>query len=320
MSSIGGYFELELPHGVEYHQNAIRLNTGRNAFEYVLKAKGYKKVYLPYYTCDVMLDTIQKLKLSYEFYHIDKSLFPIFDFTKIFKNEVFVHTNYFGICDKQVKKVVNQCKNVIVDNSQAFFSTPSKGVDTFYSARKFFGVPDGAYLYTDKKLEDDLKQDKSSTRFSHLLGRIEDGPEEHYLGFKGNDENLKNQPIKKMSVLTERILEGIDYRRVINKRRDNYMYLHRLLKKTNLLDVSIEKDIVPMVYPYFIKREGLRGYLLENKIFVAKYWPNVEDWAKKEFLEYEMPESLLPLPVDQRYELGDMQLIYDRIIDYGKEN
>jgi hypothetical protein len=31
--SIGGYFELELPCGEEYHQGAIRLNTGRNAFE-----------------------------------------------------------------------------------------------------------------------------------------------------------------------------------------------------------------------------------------------------------------------------------------------
>ena len=36
--SIGGYFELELPQGEEYHKNAIRLNTGRNAFEYGLGA------------------------------------------------------------------------------------------------------------------------------------------------------------------------------------------------------------------------------------------------------------------------------------------
>ncbi len=31
MNSIGGYFELELPLREEYHKNAIRFNTGRNA-------------------------------------------------------------------------------------------------------------------------------------------------------------------------------------------------------------------------------------------------------------------------------------------------
>lgn len=63
--SIGGYFGLELQKKKEYHQNAIRLNTGRNAFEYILRAKNYTKVYLPYYTCDVMLEPINKLNLKY---------------------------------------------------------------------------------------------------------------------------------------------------------------------------------------------------------------------------------------------------------------
>jgi len=43
MNAIGGYFELELPYGEEYHKNAIRLNTCRNAFEYILIAKSYKR-------------------------------------------------------------------------------------------------------------------------------------------------------------------------------------------------------------------------------------------------------------------------------------
>jgi hypothetical protein len=34
MQPIGGYFELELRKGKEYHTDAIRLNTGRNALEY----------------------------------------------------------------------------------------------------------------------------------------------------------------------------------------------------------------------------------------------------------------------------------------------
>lgn len=41
MKAIGGYFELELPYSEEYHKNALRLNTGRNAFEYILRSKKY---------------------------------------------------------------------------------------------------------------------------------------------------------------------------------------------------------------------------------------------------------------------------------------
>ncbi|MFW5983430.1 MAG: hypothetical protein ACOCQ4_02930, partial [bacterium] len=60
MNPIGGYFELELNKGEEFHKNALKLNTGRNAFEYVILEKQYKKVWLPYYMCDVMLEPLNR--------------------------------------------------------------------------------------------------------------------------------------------------------------------------------------------------------------------------------------------------------------------
>ena len=100
-----------------------------------------------------MLEPIKKLEIAFEFYHIDKTFRPIFDFSGIHKNEVFVYNNYFGICDIQLKEVANICQNLIIDNSQAYFSKPLPNIDTFYSPRKYFGIPDGAYLYTNKKLK-----------------------------------------------------------------------------------------------------------------------------------------------------------------------
>lgn len=320
MKSIGGYFELELMKGKEFHSEAVKLNAARNALEYILRANEYTKIYLPYYTCDVVLEPVEKLGLEYEFYHIGQDFFPKLDISGIKDREVFLYTNYFGICDKQVKQVVDSCNNIIIDNSQAFFSEPIKGVDTFYSPRKFFGVPDGAYLYTKKMLREDFEQDKSKERCDHLLGRIEDGAESHYLEFKGNDKKLRNQPIKMMSRLTESLLKSIDYDIVAKKRRENYEYLDKVLKNNNQLDVSIENYVVPMVYPYLTNKKDLREYLLENKIFVAKYWPNVQDWVEKGTLEYKLQENLLPLPIDQRYDISDMKLICDKIINYGEEN
>lgn len=74
------------------------------------------------------------------------------------------------------------------------------------------GVPDGAYLYTDKFLNVELEQDVSCQRCEHLLRRIDEGAERGYEAFRRNDDALNNQPIKKMSQLTESILMGVDYK------------------------------------------------------------------------------------------------------------
>ncbi len=134
MTAIGGYFELELKDGFEYHTHAIRLNTGRNALEYILEAQQYAKIYLPYYGCDVLLQPINTLNILYEYYHINEHFEPVFDFKKVKQNEVFLYTNYFGLKDQYILDLIKNCENVILDNAQSFFSKPIPSVDTFYSA------------------------------------------------------------------------------------------------------------------------------------------------------------------------------------------
>lgn len=56
--------------------------------------------------------------------------------------------------------------NLIVDNVQAFYTPPIKGLDTIYTCRKFFGVPDEAYLYTDCILTESIPYDKSYDRLA----------------------------------------------------------------------------------------------------------------------------------------------------------
>lgn len=313
-TAIGGYFEFELPVSEEYHKSAIRLNTGRNAFEYILRAKSYKKVYLPFYTCDVMLEPILKLNLQYEFYNINSDFFPIFDFNRIDENEVFVYNNYFGLCDKQVKKIASFCKNLIVDNSQAFYSLPIKEVDTFYSPRKFFGLPDGGYLYTDTFLDYNLEKDSSYNHCEHLLGRIDTCAEQHFNVYRSNEVILRDKPIMKMSNLTKRLLSSIDNDNIKMKRNNNFLYLHDHLSDTNKLNFNINGNTAPMVYPYLVDNGGqLKVKLIESKIFVATYWPNVLNWAEKNSFEYTLTNNLLALPIDQRYGEGEMKRIIEII-------
>ena len=138
INPIGGYFELELPRFTEYHSEAIALNSGRFCLEYVLRCRKYKKVYVPYFTCDSAVEPIIKLGITYEFYHIDKN-YHIIEDIELQENEALMYTNYWGLHDGYCSELVSKYKKqLILDYTQAFFSRPIEGVDTFYSCRKFF--------------------------------------------------------------------------------------------------------------------------------------------------------------------------------------
>lgn len=315
MQPIGGYFSLELSKGEEYHKNAIRLNTGRNCLEYILKARGYKKVYLPYYTCGVVLEPFEKLGIPYEFYHIDIN-FEIRDKFTLKEGEALLYVNYYGLKQRYVELLAEKIgERLIIDNTQAFYAMPIAGVDTFYTCRKFFGVPDGAYLYTEKKLDTEFEQDLSYDRMTFLVKRIDLGAEAGYSEFQKLTKSLVRQPIKRMSNLTQRLMQGVDYTRIAQQRRANYIQIQSVLGKSNALSLSLEKDAVPMVFPYLTPVKGLRERLIENKVFVARYWPNVMEWTMKNDIEYLLAYQMQPLPIDQRYDMEDMNRIIHTIED-----
>jgi hypothetical protein len=309
MNPIGGYFELEICKGREYYQDAIRLNTGRNALEFIQHTRRYYKVYVPYFTCDVILEPYKKLGVNYEFYSIDKNFEPIFDYSRIKINEGFLYTNYFGLKNSFINKLSTHCRNLIIDNSQSFFSRPIIGVDTFYSARKFFGVPDGSYLYMKSTDSSDLSIDISLHRISHLLKRIELGAEEGYDDFRTNENYLIGQPIKQMSNLTKALLCSIDYELVQRRRKENFSYLHGQLATYNTLNLSQDSDTTPMVYPILLQGTSIKQSLISNKIFVATYWPNVLKWTEKNSIEHIYASNIIHLPIDQRYSKNSMDII-----------
>lgn len=314
MQPIGGYFSLELPKGKEYHKDAIRLNTGRNCLEYILRARKYSKVYIPFYTCEVVLEPFKKLGIPYEFYHIDINL-EIRDKLTLKADEALLYVNYYGLKQRYVEQLAEKMGEcLIIDNTQAFYAMPIAGIDTFYTCRKFFGVPDGAYLYTEKKLDEEFEQDLSYDRMTFLNKRLDLGAEAAYGDFQELSKSLVGQLIKRMSNLTHRMMRGIDYVSVAKLRRESYIQLHRNLASSNTLDLPLEEDAVPMVYPYLTPAKGLRERLIENKIFVARYWPNVLEWTTKDDIEYLITSQMQPLPIDQRYGEEDMNRIITLII------
>jgi len=306
--AIGGYFELESRFESEYHAGLIRLNSGRNCVEYVLRANHYRKIYLPTYSCSAILEPILKLNLEIEFYAVSEELEPI-QLKPIQDDECILVINYFGLKGKFISELSKHAINLIVDNTQSFFDQPIANVDTFYSARKFFGVPDGAYLSTNLFLPEEFEKEVSWNRAEYLLRRFENGALDGYPQFLKNEEYLSDLPIKYMSDFTIRILAGINYKSVITRRNQNFQYLNLKLKSINGLSFSDTEIDGPMSYPLYVESESLREELIRQEIFVPCYWPHILENFKSDRIEYKLAKYIIPIPVDQRYGLLDMDRI-----------
>ena len=320
MNSIGGYFSLELQRNKSFlHNDGILLNTGRNALEYILRALGdVQLIYIPYYTCNVILEPLSKLGISYCFYHINICL-EISSEINLKEGEYLLYTNYFGIKDRYVKDISLVYGNrLIVDNAQAFYTEPVDGVSTIYSPRKFVGIPDGGIAYCSEKYKI-VEYDESYERCSHLLKRYDLGASGGYEDLHMNSAKLHDLPVRKMSRLTEAMMHSIDFGAIMQCRWQNFMFLHEALVDSNILTIPpVESFACPMVYPYYTQDTSLRVKLIEQKIFIAQYWPNVLEWCNDADEEFDLCTHIIPISVDQRYCEKDMERIIKIVKEYGK--
>ncbi len=305
---IGGYLEFETFCGPEYHTGAIRLNSGRNCLAYLLEARSIKKIHLPYYLCSSVREVCAKYGVEIHYYHVNKDFSPKIDF-KLSSSDYLYLVNYYGqISNVYIEKLAQKIENLIVDNSQAFFQMPVEGIDTLYTCRKFFGVPDGAYLYSNASLGHELKQDVSLNRMAYILGRFEEDATSHYEEFKKNENEIEQIPLRTMSKLTTNILKGIDYSRVREIREANFNYLNTVLGDRN--ELNLHSPMGPFSYPYYTDEAvKLRRKLQGNGIYIPTLWPNVLNDCSEESIEYQLALKILPIPCDQRYEITEMQEI-----------
>lgn len=311
---IGGYLELELPQlNNPYHPNAIGLNTGRNCFEYILISNKISHIFIPYYLCDVLLEPLIRNNISYSYYSIDNNFLPC----NIEAGKKWVlYLNYFGICDQNLSKIYNDYENIVIDNSHAFYTMPQKDIDTFYSPRKFFGIPDGGYVYPKEKLSDDFKKDVSIQRMDYLLRRIEFSAQAGYLEFRKVAKELSNLPIMKMSNLTAYLLKNIQYEHARIQRKQNFIFLHTELAKYNEIKISENFDSLnPLCYPLLIKQGNIKEKLIKEKIYLPTYWESVKKNVSTESFEYILSERMLALPIDQRYNIDQMRFIVNTLKD-----
>lgn len=313
MREIGGYIEFEKFRLPMLHENAIGLNCGRNALAYLIETKNITKIHMPKFMCDSCDGVFEKYGVSVQYYSIDRRFEPVG--VEMRSDEWLYVVNYYGqLSDEKLKGLKDRYGRIIIDNAQAYFREPIPGIDTIYTCRKFFGVADGAFLYSDKLLDRELVQDESFERMHFLLGRFERTASEFYGEYVTNNNFFVNEPLKRMSKMTENLLHGIDYEFVKNRRTKNFRILNDEFEKINKLSLCVPEGA--FMYPLYTDNGAVvRKQLQMEKVYIPTLWPAVFNVCEESEAEYDMAANILPIPVDQRYDADDMKYIIKKIYE-----
>jgi len=267
--------------------STVFLNSGRNALRYIIRAFSIKEIHLPYYTCPSIWQAARAEDCSIKFYHIDENFIPTTEFEE---NDFILYTNYFGISSKNVIDLANKYKNLIIDNSQAFFMPPI-GIASFNSARKFFPLTDGAFLFSQKMLDDNFLHDVSFIELEEHYGKLSS---DNYHIYQNRDFDIELDIKLASELATESFLE-LNMEQDQKERIEKFNLLNSKLKKYNKIDITLSEFDVPFIYP-FIEKDKDITIKLDNYQF-EKLWGTQPENTVEGFLQH----NLIPIPIDFRF-------------------
>ncbi|MDO7975804.1 hypothetical protein [Oceanotoga teriensis] len=300
--------------------NLNLFSTGRDALYAIFNNIKDKKIWIPNFLCESVLNPIIKNNLNYEFYNIYDELKSDIEF-KPKKNDYILIINFFGFVDKNLYRFsIDNELNIISDtthlifNKEKFRNVLSQSKYIIGSLRKSFALPDGAYVLSNANL---FFQDKSREDFVYL--RTYGLFSRYYSSINNfnNDENfniIKNAESildnsndfgYKISYLSENILKCINLNEYILKIKQNFNILNKGLNK----NYNFYSQYFPILFKSVEQRNIIRDKLFENKIFAPIHW-------NTDFLgdfKNNISDEIISIPCDYRYGLKDMEKILNII-------
>lgn len=316
----GGFLPLELNPGTEYfaeYENVLcRFNTVKAALDFLIRQLGLKNIYIPYYYCPSTIEAIRKTGIDVLFYHIDENLMPLY--LPDNSGTIVLLVDYFGVCSRKIEKFARSfCHaEVIIDRAHAFYEKPvmDEHIYNVYSAKKFFGVPDGAYLIGKTVLSSQEIPVEAHNYTEYLITAYEEGTNAAYAMKKEVDEMLAVN-YGCISKLSLGVLKNVDYDRIRKRRLDNYETLSEAFEKVN--ELILPKKCPAYQFPLLISDAGreIKKALIADKIFVSTLWSGKDLKENGNAFEINMMNNAIFLPMDQRYDYEDMRYIAGKVKD-----
>ena len=309
---IGAFFGLELPpasgpgEGGNFpyaeSPHCAWVSSGRAAFECLLRSMPRPgRVFVPRFTCDTVLEPLRRLGLPVLRYELTEDWLPQLP-EPAGKEDMLLLTNYFGFTGEAVARAAAEHPGpCVVDATTALFSPPLPGVPTFYSLRKFAGVPDGGVACAPFPICRPGEVDRSAARARYLLERLELGATAALPASEAAEAELSAAPPRRMSPLTRALVQSIDWEHIAACRRRNYAALHARLALLNHWELPPEPPAAPFCYPFVSAIPGLRDALVDAGMALPLFWPEVIRDTPAAAPSNTLARRLLPIPLDQRY-------------------
>lgn len=318
VTEIGGYFGLEpagdppaavadrdAPH---LGERTARLNSGRNCLRAVLTDSPVRRIHLPDYICDTVIQAVVSCGVTPTFYPVTTQLRPATEI-RCDDDELWLGVNYFGLQTRVLADDARRTPRFLADHCQAFYAPPPTGAVSIYSPRKFFGVPDGGYLVGTRT--GPWPPDDSRERLEHLCARDQHGAQAGYDPYREHESRFADLPVRAMSALTQTLLATTDQAAAATQRQENYRLLNSALGAENDLQAAVDcpADAVPLVYPLLNSVSDLRNALQRQGIFTATYWADCLHRDTSGPGARHLADKLVALPIDQRYGAEHMHRI-----------
>ena len=333
---------LEAPFQFGYYgSDYVWMSTGRSATRMVLKTievrnpNVKKVVLLPSFTCHTVFEPF--MDFGYEIHTLPMEMNLSIKAEDIVRCQeqynarvVLVH-RYYGFdtlpsFEHVVKKLQANGVIVIEDCTQCLYSDFAIS-DADYivaSIRKWCGVPDGGFaickkgVLTHKPTQEDTemveaKRIASELKYQFLFEGKGDKPS-FKAKYREGETLLDNQAVFcSIGKLSASIQAELDVEQLKKKRRENYNVLLEGIRNVNGIKVvynTLPDDVVPLYFPILIdNREVMQDLLADNDIYAPVVWPKADNCPAIDEVAETIYEKILCIPIDQRYDVEDMQRI-----------
>ena len=309
-------------------ENATWFVSGRAAFRAILEQALFehpfvaRKIAIPSFLCESMIQPIAKENFSYSFYRVDfdnNSL--IFDFSGIEDCGYILILDYFGYQAPQI--IIPQGKITIRDLTHSVFSQKYDDADYYFgSLRKWAGFLTGGFAYKKEGIISEptldcskyvnLRKEAMRQKKSYIEENF--GDKKYLSIFRDAEELLDECDIEISPLFDIKAAKMLDFDFLKRRRYENAKILVEGLKQYCLFK-SVKPADCPLCVPIIINnRDVLRKHLIEKNIYCPIHWPKPEQVP--DGVSTKLYANELSLVCDQRYGKDDMNRIVETVLSF----
>lgn len=325
------------------YPNITFFSTCRSAIcEILSECADIKRALVPAFTCHSVIEPFLRYGVDIHAYQINTNLtIDQDDFLKLvnaFDPQIILIHGYFGIDTTKddngiIKKLMQKGIIIVEDTTQTMFSDYTHIPSTYKlgSLRKWFPIPDGAFITNISKVE--LAEDKelSEAKWNAMVLKGKYifegiGRKDEFMPLFKNAESLldSRKHTAGMSKVSYALFSRYDISEIKQMRRANYQILSKRLKKhpeIKLIKEDLDCNETPFLLPVYIEtiRGEFQDFLASHNVYPTIIWsvPHELHGKLNEDTKY-IYDNILCFHIDQRYEQEDMDKVADIVDLYFK--